>query len=348
MNYMHPAKWDFFIAHAGTNKDKAEELFGYLDPEAKVFLDSKRLLLGDNWDAVLTGEQQLSLITVVLVSADTQRAYYEREEIAAAISMARRDEAIHRVIPIYLDDPDQPDSQIPYGLRLKQGITISSSLTLRDAARLILEQLPNLKVAMAAADASISRSQSGVSPADPVAGKPARFAPSYSFQKVNRRLVQSVLLQSLVVVGLALLARLLWSHPEMIGAIGLSVNNREVPEVLNRAIWYGVAGVLSLLLIWMQWTDVQFMFSLGRVLLFVSVLGLLCAAVGCAPGISPWVHGLLLSAFVVVGSIYYFGFGIARYYLIMRSYGDLAGEGLIFIVFVYSMRRPIMMLFERS
>src|SRR5262249_33257464 len=95
--------WDFFIAHAGGDIEPAEALYEHLNgPVARVFLDKKNLLLGDNWDAKIAQAQRASLITLVLISGKTDRAYYEREEIAAAIALARENENRHRVIPVFL------------------------------------------------------------------------------------------------------------------------------------------------------------------------------------------------------------------------------------------------------
>jgi hypothetical protein len=111
-------KWDIFIAHAGPDLDVAEQLFGYLSKRSRVFLDSKCLLPGDDWDQVLSQAQSDSDITVVLVSRHSDSAYYQREEIAAAIAQAR--EELHRVVPVYLRAPEM--QRVPYGLRLKHGI----------------------------------------------------------------------------------------------------------------------------------------------------------------------------------------------------------------------------------
>jgi len=96
--------WDFFLAHAGADLPAAEQLYVLLQPRARVFLDKHCLLLGDDWDQELAAAQRGSRITVVLVSSRTEIAYYEREEIAAAIDLARRNKQAHRVVPVYLDD----------------------------------------------------------------------------------------------------------------------------------------------------------------------------------------------------------------------------------------------------
>jgi TIR domain/NACHT domain len=120
---INPTTWDFFLAHAGADLTTAEKLYDLLLPY-KVFLDSRCLLLGDDWDHELSIAQRYSLITVVLVSSRTEKAYYQREEIAAAIAMARADTDKHRVVPVFLDDSFQIKDKMPYGLRLKHGLSV--------------------------------------------------------------------------------------------------------------------------------------------------------------------------------------------------------------------------------
>ena len=116
-------EWDFFIAHASADRGPAEALYELLKP-AKVFLDTKSLLLGDEWDRELPLAQSRSRITVVLVSSNTDQAYYESEEIASAIILGRQDKSKHRVVPVFLDDrPDE--TKVPYGLLRKHGVYVS-------------------------------------------------------------------------------------------------------------------------------------------------------------------------------------------------------------------------------
>jgi hypothetical protein len=135
--------WDFFLAHADADKEAAENLYNLLTPQSKVFLDCRCLLLGDNWDQKLASAQISSLISVVLVSSNTEWAYYEREEIAAAVDMARRNEKDHRVVPVYLDD--RASTQVPYGLRLKHGLSIPEIGGLQNAAQELLQLLEQVK-----------------------------------------------------------------------------------------------------------------------------------------------------------------------------------------------------------
>ncbi|MBK8501019.1 MAG: HAD-IB family phosphatase [Saprospiraceae bacterium] len=134
--------YDFFIAHAGANKISAEELYEMLILKAKVFLDSKNLILGDDWDLELSRAQKNSKVTVVLVSSETEQAYYQREEIAAAIDMARLENSLHRVVPIYLDK--SAEQTTPYGLRLKHGLHIGDDFSLLDTAQALVTLLDKL------------------------------------------------------------------------------------------------------------------------------------------------------------------------------------------------------------
>jgi hypothetical protein len=142
---MNAYKWDFFIAHASADKASAESLYEFIVPHARVFLDSRCLMLGDDWDRKLAEAQKSALVTVVLISSYTEQAYYQREEIAAAIALARQNEEAHRVVPVYLDDVAASSDVVPYGLRLKQGLTLSDDIRLDGVAESLLNLLQQLR-----------------------------------------------------------------------------------------------------------------------------------------------------------------------------------------------------------
>lgn len=137
-----PKTWDFFIAHAGSDKNSAEKLYELLITRSEVFLDSKCLLYGDDWPRKLPEAQVNSLITVVLISSNSDQAYYEQEEIAAAIEMARRDSDKHRVVPVYLEDRV---TSVPYGLRAKHSIHVSELSSMDEVAQHLLNLLQRLR-----------------------------------------------------------------------------------------------------------------------------------------------------------------------------------------------------------
>lgn len=119
--------WDIFTTHAGPDLPAAQSLFHALGSRVRVFLDQECLLYGDDWDLELGRAQSLSRMTVVLVGAGRENAYYLRSEISAAISMARVDKTRHRVIPVYLSGADSRNAAKPYGLNLKHGIELAAN-----------------------------------------------------------------------------------------------------------------------------------------------------------------------------------------------------------------------------
>jgi len=118
-------RWDFFISHAGADIAAARELYDVLNPRARTFLDEKCLLLGDDWDTRLAAEQRRSAVTLVLTSSRSEAAYYQRDEVAAAISLSRENPERHRVVPVYLDS--EAENAAPFGLRIKHGISLSKA-----------------------------------------------------------------------------------------------------------------------------------------------------------------------------------------------------------------------------
>ena len=137
-------RWDFFLAHASPDALLADELYELLCPVARTFLDSRSLLLGDDWDRKLLNAQRDSRITVVLVSKNTDGAYYQREEIANAIEMARKQETEHRVVPVYVDTSAK-EIDTPYGLKLKRGVKLSEAGGIDGLAGKLLELLANVE-----------------------------------------------------------------------------------------------------------------------------------------------------------------------------------------------------------
>lgn len=135
--------WDIFLAHAGADKHIAEDIYNLLNPRYKVFLDSKCLILGDDWDVELSLAQHRSLVSVILVSSNSEQAYYQRDEIAAAIALSRKDKDKHRVVPVFLDD--MAKNNAPYGLRLKHGINVSPEISIIDVVEQLIELLNRLR-----------------------------------------------------------------------------------------------------------------------------------------------------------------------------------------------------------
>lgn len=114
--------WDVFLAHADGDKAIAQAIRARLvaaplvsGRRPRVFLDVEEIVPGDCWDVLIPEAQRASTLTVVLLSRHTDQAWYQREEIAAAIELARREG--QRVVPVYLDGIEPP-----YGLRGVHGL----------------------------------------------------------------------------------------------------------------------------------------------------------------------------------------------------------------------------------
>ena len=138
-------EWDFFLAHAGPDLEVAQGFKEKLDPPARAFLDAVNINLGDDWDQRLSEAQRASLISVVILSPNTTKAYYQREEIAAAIQMAREDPDTHRVVPVYVGAKQLAPAEIPYGLRLKHGLNVTGPNDFPSACERLLETLRMMK-----------------------------------------------------------------------------------------------------------------------------------------------------------------------------------------------------------
>lgn len=193
-------RWAFFIAHAGGDLDTAEALYDKLAPVAPTFLDSRCIEYGDNWDLELARAQRESLVSVVLVSPRTEAAYYQREEIAAAIALARAaqgTEGAHRVVPLFLPGEQGQPVPAPYGLSLKHGLRLDDEFDLDDAAEALLGMRERLLARLA--------SEVATSGAVPAAGagvvQPPRIRPG---RRLRDRLLGAGAVLAAGVVGLLL------------------------------------------------------------------------------------------------------------------------------------------------
>ena len=171
---MTRTSWDFFVAHAGPDKETAERLYDLLADHSRVFLDSRCLRLGDDWDFELAKAQHNSFISVILVSTHTSAAYYLREEVAAAIALARQQPESHRVVPIYIDrESNAPE--VPYGLRLKHGIALGEGSSLADVADKLLALHRSLRGSGAPQESRPSQPPVPRAPAEARALRPPAF-----------------------------------------------------------------------------------------------------------------------------------------------------------------------------
>lgn len=132
--------YDFFIAYAKADSRVAGDLYEALASlGARCFLDFKSLQPGDDWDLALPKAQALSRATVIIISNACSKAFYQREEIAAAVSLSRSSPDKHRVIPVFIGD--HPADDIPYGLRVKHGLYLNADSDTGNVAHRLMQTL---------------------------------------------------------------------------------------------------------------------------------------------------------------------------------------------------------------
>lgn len=104
------SRWDYFIAYSSKDQWYADRLYASLSKNGSVFLDRLCLRPGDVWPRRLRAEQDRSRCTVVLLTKNTDDAWFANSEYIHAIELARH--GAHRVVPILIGK----DAKIPYGL----------------------------------------------------------------------------------------------------------------------------------------------------------------------------------------------------------------------------------------
>jgi len=104
-----------------------------------VFLDSRCIGYGEDWGRRISEAQRRAGATLVLVTANTGASYYQREEMAGALALARRPGG-HRVLSVFVaENVDELD--VPYGLRLRHGILLRDRAEAPQVAQEVLKAL---------------------------------------------------------------------------------------------------------------------------------------------------------------------------------------------------------------
>ena len=110
--------WDYFIAHATADADRAEELLQYLSqpPAVRAFVDTKHLIPGDDWTRAIPKAQRSARATVALISPRADNAFYLGSELHTAIAWYRKEPDRHRLIPVLLAGTSRDPMEQLYGL----------------------------------------------------------------------------------------------------------------------------------------------------------------------------------------------------------------------------------------
>jgi len=161
---MDAQRYTFFLAHAGRDAGRAEQLYDLLAPDIPTFLDKRRMsAIADGFDVELQRAQRASRATVALLSLPIDKAFYLRDEIAAAIAYQRHAPEQHRLIVVYLDGRPADPGLVPYGLHTKHAL---------DAAALGMAGLANELRRIATLVAGETAAWPDASPAAAAASRP--------------------------------------------------------------------------------------------------------------------------------------------------------------------------------
>jgi hypothetical protein len=182
-----------------------------------VFLDDENLLPGDDFDKVLAAAQRSSLISVVIVSPNTESAYYQREEIAAALQMAREDPRTHRVVPIYLNGKRIPSGAIPYGLRLKHSLYVPESGDITEVEQRLLRTLQAMKHYEAKKVQVVAEQREAITKITDSGSNQERLAGFNEVTKFVRPLLNALI--ALFVLMAALIVGCVWMPPDVRGLL---------------------------------------------------------------------------------------------------------------------------------
>ena len=137
-------RWDFFIAHAGPDAAAASQLADDLERRhaATSFLDTKNLLPGDQWQTTLKQTLSRSRVIVVLISRHSDRAFYQKEEVAIAIDLVRNNTPSYRIVPVLL--PGATRQHQIYGLNSLHALAVDDAglAAVSDALARVLSSAP--------------------------------------------------------------------------------------------------------------------------------------------------------------------------------------------------------------
>jgi hypothetical protein len=110
-----PFEWDYFLAYAKSDKEKALELYRHLESRFLVFMDQERILPGARWDKCISQALAASRNIVFLLSEESDASWYLGDEIARAVELLRESPTLHRIVPVLL--AEGKPLRLPYGLQ---------------------------------------------------------------------------------------------------------------------------------------------------------------------------------------------------------------------------------------
>lgn len=142
---MNVPAYDAFISHASPDSHAASTLAALLSRRCRVYLQVREGLLGQEWQISIATSIRASRATIVLASASSGKALYQKAEIEFAMNYSRSQACHHLILPVFLPGYDPLSPDMPFGLNLYHGIALSSESTFEDVASLIEARLLSLQ-----------------------------------------------------------------------------------------------------------------------------------------------------------------------------------------------------------
>lgn len=131
-------RYDVFLAYPEAGRAVATAFHERLpDSEYAIFFDKKSLIPGEVWVDAKPRAQRNSLITAVVVTGEELSDFFHRDEIVAAIALARDPKSCQRVVPIIVGEVDP--ATMPSGLSILTPIELPDGLVDGKAVRQLIE-----------------------------------------------------------------------------------------------------------------------------------------------------------------------------------------------------------------
>lgn len=95
--------YDLFLAYPSANRSSARALHDLLQSDVRVFFAERSLQPSDRWDQEILAAQRASRATVLMISRQSDAAWYLSDEIITAIGLHRASPGAHRLVPVLLE-----------------------------------------------------------------------------------------------------------------------------------------------------------------------------------------------------------------------------------------------------
>ncbi|QDT25123.1 hypothetical protein Enr10x_04170 [Gimesia panareensis] len=137
--------WDIFIAYPSSDRLLAKRIADSLRPFLNVFIDIDQLRIGNSWDLELQKAVNSSIVVLVIVTENSNKAFFERDEILRALDRMKKESESCIVVPVFAAGVEPDSESIPYGLRPLQGFILDKDQELENLGRMLVDRIAELR-----------------------------------------------------------------------------------------------------------------------------------------------------------------------------------------------------------